>query len=116
MINLFHPSILKCIYFFISVLEALTTPSQYPVGSFMFSPPLTRGRLRQKRMDDTLGSSFASVASETSFVKEKKPPVDHILQGIIDERTPEAQKLTSASKRKTRTSPKKKTSPKKSEK
>ena len=83
----------------------------------MFSPPLTRGRLRQKRMDDTLGSSFGSVTSETSFVKEKKPPVDPILQGIIDEKMPETKKLmTSVSKRKTKTSPRKKGATKKSEK
>lgn len=76
----------------------------------MFSPPLTRGRLRQKRMDETMNSSFASVASEASFVaKASKPPVDPILEEIMAERAPESQKLmASVSKSKSKSSSKKK--------
>lgn len=92
------------------ILEALTTPSQYPVGSFMFSPPLTRGRLRQKRMDDSLSSSFASVTSEASFIKSSKPAVDPILEEIIAEKAPESQNLIASTFRsKTKSSAKKKT-------
>ncbi|CAL1280678.1 unnamed protein product [Larinioides sclopetarius] len=57
------------------ILEVLAKSPDGPLPSFMFSPPMTRGRLRKKRIDETMGSSFSSVISEMSFVS-KPPPVD----------------------------------------
>lgn len=50
-----------------SVLETLKSPPETPVPSFVFSPPLTRARLRQKKFNDTMNSSYMSAASEFSF-------------------------------------------------
>ncbi|GFT85448.1 protein ELYS [Nephila pilipes] len=67
------------------ILEVLAKSPEGPLPSFIFSPPLTRGRLRQRRLDETMGSSFNSVASEMSFVS-RPPPMDSILEGIIEEK------------------------------
>ncbi|KFM57329.1 Protein ELYS, partial [Stegodyphus mimosarum] len=75
------------------ILEALSSPPDRPVPTFMFSPPLTRGRLRQKRLSESMDSSFASTASNVSF-QEKKPPVDAILGKIMQEKAPESKALT----------------------
>ncbi|XP_035207612.1 protein ELYS-like isoform X2 [Stegodyphus dumicola] len=75
------------------ILEALSSPPDHPVPTFMFSPPLTRGRLRQKRLSESMESSFSSTASNVSF-QEKKPPVDAILEKIMQEKAPESKALT----------------------
>lgn len=108
-------SFLILLKFLLLVLEALTSPPEHPVGSFMFSPPVTRGRLRQRKLDETLGSSFASVASETSFGgRSKKPPVDPILEGIIAERSTDPKKPGGLTPKNQTRSAKKKPSIKKS--
>nr|XP_042898379.1 protein ELYS [Parasteatoda tepidariorum] len=95
------------------VLEALSqTPEQpRPLPSFMFSPPLTRGRLRQKTLDETMGSSFSSVISETSFsTSVRKPPMDPILEGIMQEKTLQTKTKRSTKKQAVKGSSRKKTS------
>ncbi|GFQ65935.1 protein ELYS [Trichonephila clavata] len=87
------------------ILEVLAKSPEAPLPSFMFSPPLTRGRLRRKKLDETMGSSFCSVASDVSFAS-KPPPMDSILEGIIEEKKLVPRKASRASTKK-RTSVKK---------
>lgn len=88
------------------ILEVLAKSPEAPLPSFMFSPPLTRGRLRRKKMDETMDSSFCSMVSDASFVS-RPPPMDSILEGIIEEKKMVPKKAS-------RVSTKKKTSVKKS--
>lgn len=80
------------------ILEALSSPPQMPVPTFLFSPPATRARVRQKKLNETLGSSFSSVASEMSF--SKKPPIDPLLEGIMFENAPETRRVLKTSTKK----------------
>ncbi|GIY67197.1 protein ELYS [Caerostris darwini] len=86
------------------ILEVLAKSPEPNLPSFLFSPPLTRGRLRQKRLDETMGSSFCSMASDMSFMS-RPPPMDSILESSIQEKT--------TPKRTSKTSAKKKTSSRK---
>ncbi|GIZ02697.1 uncharacterized protein CEXT_84811 [Caerostris extrusa] len=86
------------------ILEVLAKSPEPNLPSFLFSPPLTRGRLRQKRLDETMGSSFCSMASDMSFMS-RPPPMDSILESSIQEKT--------APKRTSKTTAKKKTSSRK---
>ncbi|XP_054719171.1 protein ELYS-like [Uloborus diversus] len=91
------------------ILEALASPPEHPVPTFMFSPPLTRGRLRQKTLDGTLNSSLASITSETSFSSAKKPPIDPLLESIMREKSSMSAQPENASFRKPKASAKKAT-------
>ncbi|XP_055938873.1 protein ELYS-like isoform X2 [Argiope bruennichi] len=81
------------------ILEILAKTPEVPLPSFMFSPPMTRGRLRKKRMDESMGSSFCSVTSEMSFVSQP-PPMDSILEGIIQEKKLEPRRTSKATTKK----------------